>query len=123
MSEENKVIINTQRTMEKFLSQVENKVKENTYSSKEELLGEINDFKTFISNLSKTEEVHLQHFDKQILNILQIYDEKSTKIQKQEENNYSEFERENKIAGGTMTVKGEQHTIIQTPGSEKGVWQ
>lgn len=122
MNEENKNILNTQKTMEKFLSQMEKKVKENTYTSKEELLNEINDFKTFISNLPKTEEIHLQNFDKQILNILQTYDEKNMNTQKQDYSNYSEFERDNQKIGATMKIDGENHTIIQAPNAEKSVW-
>lgn len=122
MIEQKQSVVNTQRTMDNFLKQLEQNIQQNVYPSKEDILREITDFKTFMENLPKTEEVELQNFDKQILMLLQKYDEKSIQIPKENNNTYKQFEKQNGQSDATIKIDGQNHTIKQIQGSEKDVW-
>lgn len=121
MDQNNTVLLDTKKTMNNFLLQMRNDIKQGTFSSKEDLLREIDDFKTFLKDTPKTEDIRLQDFDKEILELLETYDQNNKANNPKDFSNYSEFQRENGVKGATMKIGEEQYTIKQLQGEDKDI--
>lgn len=121
MNQSNTVLLDTKKTMNNFLLQMKEDIKQGSFTSKEDLLGEIDDFKTFLKDTPKTEDINLQDFDKEILDLLQTYDNSIKDNNHKDFSNYSEFQREDGVKGATMKIGEEQYTIKQLKGEDKNI--